>query len=61
MAELKPCPFCGSREIDYGVMTGTMLGWSYCQCENCLAEIHVFSPLVDDSIRAWNRRENDAD
>lgn len=59
MAELKPCPFCGSRNIDFGVMTGTMSGWAYCQCEECLAEIHVLSPLIDEAIKAWNRRAED--
>ena len=61
MTELKPCPFCGSRNIDFGVMTGTMSGWTYCQCEECLAEIHVLSPLIDEAIKAWNRRSDDAE
>lgn len=37
--ELKPCPFCGSDDIDYGIMSGTMKGFDYIQCQNCGAEI----------------------
>lgn len=42
MKELKPCPFCGEKDdIDYGVMTGTMYGLDYVQCEKCGALIHA--------------------
>ena len=61
MDELKPCPFCGCKDINYGVMTGTIYGWAYCQCEECLAEIHVNRPIVMDAVKAWNRREGGQD
>lgn len=42
MDELKPCPFCGEKQdIDYGIMTGTMRGFDYVQCQTCGAEIHA--------------------
>lgn len=56
MIELKPCPFCGEKEdIDYGYMIGTMRGYCYVCCNECLAEIHT-SGTPADAIRAWNRR-----
>lgn len=56
--ELKPCPFCGEKEdIDYGIMTGTMQGFDYVQCQSCGAEIHaIHKGKYIDAIKAWNRR-----
>ncbi len=58
MTELKPCPFCGSTDIDYGICTGTMRGFGYVQCENCGAEIREVKKCktADTAIAAWNRR-----
>ena len=58
MAELKPCPFCGEKDlIDYGIMGGTMEGFDYVQCENCGAEIHsIHNGKYIEAIEAWNRR-----
>lgn len=55
MKDLKPCPFCGSSELDYGIYNGPMREYSYIQCENCLAEIHA-KGNIDDAGEAWNRR-----
>lgn len=56
--ELKPCPFCGEKEnIDYGLMTGTMRGFDYVQCEKCGALIHAIHIGNEiKAIEAWNRR-----
>lgn len=58
--ELKPCPFCGEKEnIDYGLMTGTMRGFDYVQCEKCGALIHAIHIGNEiKAIEAWNRRAN---
>ena len=56
--KLKPCPFCGSDDIDYGVRRGTMRGFDYVQCENCCAEINAVHKK-DGTVSAeelWNRR-----
>lgn len=59
--ELKPCPFCGEKEyIDYGIMTGTMRGFDYVQCQNCGAEIHaIHKGMYINAIKLWNRRTNE--
>ena len=58
MIELKPCPFCGEKDlIDYGVMGGTMEGFDYVQCANCGAEMHsIHNGKHIEAIEAWNRR-----
>ena len=60
MKELKPCPFCGEKEnIDYGLMTGTMRGLDYVQCQKCGAQItavHRSKNIKIEAIEAWNRR-----
>ena len=59
--ELKPCPFCGSDDIDYGIMSGTMKGFDYIQCQNCGAEVRsINNGKYIEAIEAWNRRaDND--
>lgn len=59
--ELKPCPFCGEKQdIDYGIMTGTMKGFDYVQCQTCGAEIHaIHKGRYVNAIEAWNRRTSD--
>ena len=61
MDKLKPCPFCGSTEIDFGIGTGTLRGFGYVQCENCGAEIREVTKCknADTAIEAWNRRADD--
>lgn len=61
--ELKPCPFCGSTEIDYGICTGTLRGFGYVQCEDCGAEISKPTKCqnADTAIEAWNRRADNGD
>lgn len=59
--ELKPCPFCGSDDIDYGIMSGTMKGFDYIQCQNCGAEIRsINNGKYIEAIEAWNRRVKNA-
>ena len=58
MFKIKPCPFCGEKDlIDYGIMRGTMQGFDYVQCENCGAEIHSIHNGKDiEAIEKWNTR-----
>ena len=59
--EIKPCSFCGSDDIDYGIMSGTMKGFDYIQCQNCGAEIHsINNGKYIEAIEAWNRRVENA-
>ena len=53
MAELKPCPFCGCRDIHlYGAEK-----WGTIVCHGCLATFsQQESTCQEDIIEAWNRR-----
>ena len=60
MTELKPCPFCGSKDVDvithefylqtntYGVM-----------CFNCEVQTKQFFTNKITAVKAWNRRYTD--
>ena len=60
-SELKPCPFCGSTNLDCGFMTGTLKGFDYVVCEDCGGEIHALhmSRGVINATDLWNRRAAD--
>lgn len=66
MAELKPCPFCGSKNIggySNAVFVGVVkIGYTVgvC-CDNCHAMIISTdkNKCVNDMIKVWNRRAND--
>ena len=64
--ELKPCPFCGSPEIEYGEMWNPSAYWDsairgescgYVICRYCMSVI-VKGNSVRDAIKNWNRRPN---
>lgn len=50
MTELKPCPFCGSKNIRL-----TNWGLYRCWCSDCLAQA-ADSISKKEAIKAWNRR-----
>ena len=35
MDDVKPCPRCGSTDIDWGYGMGTLHGMDYAECEKC--------------------------
>ena len=41
--DLKPCPFCGSRDV-------RMTRFEYVECAGC----RTYGPDNDDQARAWN-------
>lgn len=51
--ELKPCPFCGSKNL---CLNGISLHWV--RCNNCLAETGG-QESDEKAIEQWNRRVND--
>lgn len=51
MEELKPCPFCGGREII--IKRGKYVWW--CKCKHCGTESGV-RVKKREAIEAWNRR-----
>lgn len=56
MAELKPCPFCGSEDlhIDYEIENGSPKTF-YVVCMNCFAQ-GPFHYTEKIAIDAWNKR-----
>lgn len=52
MAELKPCPFCGNKEILLSISFGWMHG---VMCGKCGAEFTKCETL-DEAETRWNRR-----
>ena len=60
MAELKPCPFCGNRDVGIsGVLPqfGEEMHYKVI-CFNCNAQTRVCAKR-DNAIKAWNRRAED--
>lgn len=62
MAELKPCPFCGSTNIsmwvtDRGEPFGALY---YFECQNCGVKTEPDDDEIDATF-AWNRRVKDAE
>ena len=67
MRKLKPCPFCGNKEVvplcfnDY-CMTETVYdesegdGKPWIHCYGCDSD---WNSDMDDAIEAWNRRTSD--
>jgi Lar family restriction alleviation protein len=63
LAELKPCPFCGSREIGHAQRNGG--AWHVCMTCGARGPDTVTGSLEeaqtwDDMQRAWNMRAGDA-
>lgn len=53
MSELKPCPFCGSNDIEVKQYYNDGWYW-FVTCKNCKAEkIHQFKGVA---IQEWNNR-----
>lgn len=58
--DIKPCPFCGSKDIDcfdtdFGVADNPFV--YIVQCENCNANIYAKSRALEDAIELWNKRK----
>ena len=65
MAELKPCPFCGSDDLvmsgreEYAFMTGKRMEFYRVKCDTCGAMVDNDFGDTDEAIEAWNRRFDD--
>lgn len=65
--ELKPCPFCGSDNIQIAFhgyirkdfVRGTGI-WYKCVCSDCCAEIDPGDNVtIREAVNTWNRRVQD--
>lgn len=54
--ELKPCPFCGSKNIR---IWGGGNTFPYVECSNCIASTASELTRVE-AVKNWNRRSKDA-
>jgi Lar family restriction alleviation protein len=54
MSELKPCPFCGSADIDCADAGYKTDVW-FVQCNNCYATFPHFDSK-EEAATAWNTR-----
>lgn len=50
--ELKPCPFCGSKKVEFANMTGRGM---FVYCKSCKASANI-ALRKEDAIYLWNRR-----
>jgi uncharacterized phage protein (TIGR01671 family) len=59
--KLKPCPFCGSTDLDFGSYTGTVEAMDYVCCLDCGAEVtmHNNNKISLDVLNRWNARSDD--
>lgn len=58
MAKLKPCPFCGSKNIaDHGKYN-TWINCIDCGAEGPIRGVELWK-TKEDAIEAWNRRASD--
>lgn len=51
MKELKPCPFCGSKDLE--LLGHFSIRWV--ACNSCYAESGSYD-TDEEAIEAWNRR-----
>lgn len=61
MTELKPCPFCGGEAHVYETVNGGTRKLYWIECLKCYAESPKSLDLPQDSIDAWNRRDEDCE
>ena len=62
MTELKPCPFCGSPDVeamlDEYAPEGRKIDWWMIKCWRCSAEFRTIFCDKENVIQQWNRRYN---
>lgn len=60
MTELKPCPFCGSEDVepalDEFAPEGHKVDWWVVHCNRCSAEYRNIHCDKEGVIEGWNRR-----
>ena len=61
MTELKPCPFCGSKDVQCGELGEFMKGRYFIHCNKCQTSGPLSKQSLNeedglkDAIKKWNR------
>ena len=61
--ELKPCPFCGSENIQEGSITFDFCTDIYIRCRECGGKMQICKEYGEEELaNRWNRRaDNETD
>lgn len=57
---LKPCPFCGEKEIWITTVTENCGSYLYVECSKCGAKSSE-EDSQDTAVKSWNKRTADAE
>lgn len=60
MVNLKPCPFCGSKNVSVRNYSGPIIHCYFVICEECKVESGIFG-TKEKAEKAWNRRAEDGE
>lgn len=58
MPELKPCPFCGGKDISVSKFDPMGILTYVASCQECFGQTG-FCRTPEAAIKAWNRRSED--
>ena len=60
--KLKPCPFCGSENIQEGSKTFDFCTDIYIRCKECGGKMQICEEYGEEELaNRWNRRANETD
>lgn len=64
MSDLKPCPFCGNRNVNLQIVREKLdysdIDGAYIECPICGIESRIFED-PDEAVEFWNRRSDAED
>ena len=60
--KLKPCPFCGSEDIQEGSRTSGLCTDIYIRCRTCGGKMQICEEYGEEElVNRWNRRAGEQD
>lgn len=60
MQDVKPCPFCGSKDIS--IEKNDAVDWEV-YCKNCGATVGAYDcyETIEEALEVWNRRVGESE